>query len=140
MKLLPALVMCLIAVSSTAAADPVADSKKDLDNVKAAIAKKTPGQGLAPCRRAMERQAAVEQADKALAGEIATMCTRDIYVAQLQVSLVAREAERSQKKTGPLPGCFDGSARDARMKLKALPKLDASIKTLIDKYNKLCPV
>jgi len=128
----------ILALASTAfAADPVADSKKDLEAAKAAIAKKAPGQALAPCRRALERQPTIT--DKALAVEVATVCTLDVYAAQLEVSIAELEAERAKKKTGALAGCRDGSPKQARIKLKELPKLDAAAKTLIDSYSKLCP-
>lgn len=82
---------------------------------------------------ARTRSARDRTTDKALAAEVASVCTRDIYNAQLEVSIAELEAERAKKKTGMLAGCRDGSPKQARIKLKELPKLDAAAKTLVDR-------
>lgn len=122
-----------------AAADYVAKSaKKDLAELKAAIASADPGKGKYSCAH-MANVDKLEQDHKALADELRQLCTKDLYLAMMKVEVEKTEAARAAKPDeAVLSECYNANFDFAKDEMIEAKTIDLA-KDLIARFEVACP-
>jgi hypothetical protein len=129
--------------TNSAAAEAVASSKKDLEEVKADIAK---GSYSNACTDLMRRNPQVETVDKALAADIDKTCNVDLPRAYIEAGVKAVEDEAADLAKKPNPHklkrvnsrCPNAQLTEARQKLEASNNVGDELKARLAKYDELC--
>jgi hypothetical protein len=145
MRIVPLLVVALFACGKSgdegekAAADYVAGSvKKDLDELKAAIASPDPGKGKYSCAH-MANVDKLEKDHKALATELRQLCTKDLYLAMMKVEVEKTEAARTAKPDEQvLSECYNANFDFAKSEMTEAKTIDLA-KDLIARFEVACP-
>ena len=121
------------------AADYVAKStKKDIDDLKAALASPDPGKGKYGCAH-MANIDKLEKDHKALADELRQLCTKDLYLAMMKVEVEKAEAARKAKPDEPLLSeCYNANFELAKGEMADAKTIDLA-KDLIARFEAACP-
>lgn len=145
MRTLLALVLVLSACGKSKDGHDEADkfiaegAKKDLEELKKAIASPTPGDGKYKCAN-MANIEMIERADKATATELKQLCTKDLYLAMMKVEVEKAEAARKAKpgENEVVSECFNAYYEFAKDEMVKAKTIDLA-KDLVARFEAACP-
>ena len=114
-------------------------ARKDIDEMKAAIAAGKPGDAKFNCAH-MANYDMLEKADQAVAAELKQLCTKDLYLAMIKVEVEKAEAARKAK---PDPNelvseCYNASYDYARKEMIEAKTIDLA-RELVARFDAVCP-
>jgi hypothetical protein len=114
-------------------------AKEAIPKIKAAIAAGTPSAARYDCAH-MANLDTLTKADAKLAGELKQLCTHDLLIATMKVSVekaeIARKAKPDEKV---LSECFDAEYEVARTDLVGYHAEDESAKAIEARFATACP-
>jgi hypothetical protein len=123
-----------------AAGEYVAKSAKgDIEELKKAIASPDPGSAKFKCAH-MANIDTLEKADKAVADELRTLCTKDLYLAMMKVEVEKVEAARKAKPEPDalLTECYNAMFDFSKDEMTKAKTIDLA-KDLIARFEAACP-
>lgn len=124
-----------------AAGDPaaLALAQKNLPMLEKALAEAKMTTAMFECPETLKVVDEVAKSDKALADKVKSLCTHDIYAAEIKAEVDAIEAERAaDAKKRRLDGCYQMRAGLAEKKMTELGTFDDAAKALMTKRAELC--
>jgi hypothetical protein len=122
-----------------AAGEYVAKSaKEDIAKLKEAIAKGDPSSAKFKCAHLANIET-LEKADKATAGELRTLCTKDLYLAMIKVEVEKVETARKAKPDEEvLSECYNAMYDYAKDEMEKAKTIDLA-KDLVARFEAACP-
>lgn len=126
-------------VGEKAAGEFVAKSAKgDIEELKKAIASPDPGSAKFKCAH-MANIDTLEKADKAVAAELRTLCTKDLYLAMMKVEVEKTEAARKARPDDAvLSECYNAMFDFSKDEMTKAKTIDLA-KDLIARFEAACP-